>query len=222
MAITNTNNDEKRGPLANLRISDSPVVLAVDDMAANLTKIANMLPEDYEVLVAKSGEEALEALTHSFADVALLDIEMPDMSGIELFEKMQANAEYKGIPVIFVTSDKASTTVQKAITMGAKGYIVKPFDEKTLVAKISHTLAQSKGNQALFFLRRKMREIIELCRAGDVPKVEETMAEIPKNVYNSYVFLMLNRVLFALHNRDFKQAREVTDDFLKDLEATKA
>jgi len=209
--------DDSPQPFTNIRVSDTQVILAVDDVPANFAAITNLLPESYEISIAKSAKEALEILAHSFVDLILLDIEMPVMSGIEMFEEMRKNPDYKSIPVIFVTSDKDSDTVKKVVSMGAKGYIVKPFDSKTVLDKMHRVLAAASQDQAALFLQRKIKTVIDCCGSGNVSLAENTMKELPKNVYSKYVFLKLNRVISALHNRDFNQAMEIAKEIMRGL-----
>jgi len=209
--------EDRDSALGNVRISNRQIILVVDDMPANFTMIMNMLPASYEISTAKSGPEALDLLDRSFVDLALLDIEMPEMSGIELFQKMQENPDYDSIPVIFVTSDKDTQTVQRAITLGAKDYIVKPFNERTLQAKVARALKGNLMDQAELFLRRKVKVIQECCWNGNIGLAEITMREIPKSVYSKFVFHRLSRVLMALRNRDVKQASEIAEEIMKEL-----
>jgi len=215
--ILKVENDET--PFTNVRVSKRQVILAVDDMPANLSAIINLLPETYEVRPAKSGKDALDMLSHFFVDLALLDIEMPGMSGLELFEKMQENPATKGIPVIFVTSDKDGDTVRKTIGMGARDYIGKPFDAQTLVTKVRRALSLPGEDQAIVFLELKIRQVIDCCAHGDTPKAEAIMKELPQDVYSRYVFLKFSRIQTALHNRDFGRAKTIAEEMIKELKA---
>jgi CheY-like chemotaxis protein len=213
--------EEKRvdidSPYQNLRVSDRYIILVVDDVATNFTTVMEMLPESYEVCTAKSGMDALEILSHSFADLALLDIEMPGMSGIDLFKEMLENPDYNTIPVIFVTSDKDSDTVQSTIAMGAKDYIVKPFNGKTLLSKIQRVLAAAPEDQSLVYLRSKLKKIIDCCSRGKASAAETIVAEFPDNIYSLFVSLKLKRIVTAIHNRNPSMAIEIAEQMLKEI-----
>ncbi|MDR1785037.1 MAG: response regulator [Spirochaetaceae bacterium] len=210
-------NSEDVDPFTKIRVSNGQVILVVDDAPVNFTVIKNMLPEFYTILPARSGPEALEALGRTFVDLALLDIDMPGMSGIELFAKMQEHPDYRSIPSIFVTGEKDSSTIQRVIAMGAKDYILKPYDEKTLLSKVMRVLKESAADQAELFLLRKLRITVDACMRGDVEKAEAALSEVPNNVYSMYVFLKFKRILSALHNRDFNRAKECADEIIMGL-----
>jgi putative two-component system response regulator len=117
---------------------DKKVILAVDDMPEILYSIASILQDDYDVLIAVNAMSAQEALTKSVkVDLILLDIEMPGMSGIEFLEELQKNFKYSAIPVVFITGNTDSKTVNKAIKKGGKGYITKPFTRDALLESVN-------------------------------------------------------------------------------------
>jgi PleD family two-component response regulator len=117
-------------------------ILVVDDMPTNLRTIKVILEKDYHVLLAKSGELALFILDGTKVDLVLLDIEMPDMSGFELFGKIREHPNGKDVPIIFVTSHTATDLIRSAYSVGATDYIVKPIHAEVLLKKISAVLPQ--------------------------------------------------------------------------------
>ncbi|MDR2792477.1 MAG: response regulator [Treponema sp.] len=117
-------------------------VLAVDDMPTNLRTIKVILEDAYTVLVAKSGELALEILNERTVDLILLDIEMPAMSGFEVMEKIRQLPKASGVPVIFVTSHASEDLIRTAGDLGVADYIVKPILPETLKKKIAAVFAK--------------------------------------------------------------------------------
>ncbi|MDR1948098.1 MAG: response regulator [Spirochaetaceae bacterium] len=116
------------------------IVLAVDDMPVNLTAIKNILHDDFDVRPAKSVKTALAMLNTIKADLILLDIEMPEMSGFEFLNHIRNDAgqpEQKNIPVIFVTSHAAEDFIARANTCGVEGYVIKPIIPAVLLEKIN-------------------------------------------------------------------------------------
>jgi CheY-like chemotaxis protein len=211
------NNAADSQPLANVRVSNRPKILVVDDSPLIITVIRSMLSSLYEVSGVNSGEEALQALSCSFFDLALLDIIMPGMTGIELLQKMRATPEYGSIPVIFITSVQNDSTIKKAIDLGVSDYIVKPFEDRTLQAKVYRALRAATDDQSVLFLERKVNTIISSCMTGDMNVAQTAVNEIPKDVYSKFVFLKLHRVLVSLHNRDFNQAKDVASEIIAGL-----
>ncbi|MDR1966245.1 MAG: response regulator [Synergistaceae bacterium] len=116
------------------------VVVAIDDDATNLTKIREILGSKYDVRLCKSGKMALVVLAETKADLILLDVEMPGMTGFDLMDEMKARFPDMDIPVIFVTSHATPQFVSLAVRQGAKGYIVKPFEPGTLLTKVQEVL----------------------------------------------------------------------------------
>jgi CheY-like chemotaxis protein len=115
------------------------IVLAVDDMPLNLTTIRTILRNDFDVRLAKSPTAALSMLNTVKVDLALVDIEMPEMSGFEFVERLRNNPEHpehKDIPVIFVTSHETPDILER-ITSCDAGYVIKPVVPRVLLEKVN-------------------------------------------------------------------------------------
>lgn len=113
-------------------------ILVVDDDMMNLKRTKLILEKQYDLVLAKSGEEALDKLKEGAIDLILLDIEMPGMSGIETFNRMKEdNVE---VPVIFLTASGDEDDVVAAISLGAVNYLKKPFLPKELRERIAKEL----------------------------------------------------------------------------------
>lgn len=100
--------------------------------------------EDYDVELFESGEKLIEYMGLKIPDLVLLDISMPGMTGIEVFECMKSNKRWEDIPVIFLTGMEDKSTVLKCIGKGADAYLVKPVLRKRLVAKIEEIFEKYK------------------------------------------------------------------------------
>lgn len=110
-------------------------ILVVDDDSLNLARTKMILGEDYVVLTAESGMEALDKLKVNEVDMVLLDIDMPKMNGIETFERMKDFAA--DIPVIFLTASGLEDDVVSAIKLGAVNYLKKPFRPQELRRRVA-------------------------------------------------------------------------------------
>ncbi|GAB6391096.1 MAG: response regulator [Treponematales bacterium] len=199
-----------------IRISDTPVILAVDDMPIQGVVVKGCLP-NYKVFTAKSAKEALDFLGNAFADLVLLDIEMPEMNGIEMFGKMRETPDFRSIPVVFVTSAAEKERVRTVLVMGAKDFIVKPFTPANLQEKVRNVLGKATEDQAVIFLRGRMKTVIEHCERGNIAAAENTLGMVSPDVFNRGLILKLNRVLTALHNRNFNGAKALAGEILKEL-----
>ncbi len=114
-------------------------ILVVDDDTMNLMRTRMILEKHYDVLLADSGEEALERLKREKVDLVLLDIEMPNMNGIETFERMKEECSLE-IPVIFLTASGEKGNVLNAIKLGAVNYLKKPFLPQELLKRVAQEL----------------------------------------------------------------------------------
>ena len=116
-------------------------ILVVDDDSMNLTRTKIILGKDYDVLLAGSGVEALVKLKSETVDMVLLDIDMPEMNGIETFERMKEFAA--DIPVIFLTASGLEEDVHNAINLGAVNYLKKPYRPQELIKRVAQELEKS-------------------------------------------------------------------------------
>lgn len=100
--------------------------------------------EGYDVIAVSSGIEALKTITEEKVNLMLLDINLPDINGIELYKKIK---EDKDIPTIFLTANDLEPTIVQALDMGADDYITKPFKTRELISRINSVLRRSYKNE---------------------------------------------------------------------------
>jgi len=115
-------------------------ILIVDDSAVIRNILLNELKEDFQVFLAKDGEDALLQLQRIKPDLIIADLIMPIMGGLELIKTIRQNPQSKHIKIIALTSDKQKKTVLDAFQSGVDDYIVKPFDNKELEARVIRLL----------------------------------------------------------------------------------
>lgn len=115
-------------------------ILIVDDDRVNLIVAKRLLSKNYEVITADSGMKALELLADARVDLILLDLQMPEMDGLEVMHRLQDNEELSMIPVIFLTADDREETESKCFEMGAVDYIKKPFVPIIMEKRIHRTI----------------------------------------------------------------------------------
>ena len=104
---------------------------------------------DFEVVSALNGVEALKILSssHEVPDLILCDIMMPEMDGYELFRKVSENPMWARIPFVFVTAKTDPDDIRLAKMLGVDDYIVKPYEEKDLLASINGKIKRHKRNK---------------------------------------------------------------------------
>lgn len=120
-----------------LVIDDSPVMRQVICRSLRLSGLAFS-----ECVEASNGEQALELLHQQPVDVILCDINMPQMDGEQLLEKIEKDPKLSSIPVLIVTADATAPRVQRMLGLGAQGYLLKPFSPERLRSEIRRILPQ--------------------------------------------------------------------------------
>jgi DNA-binding response OmpR family regulator/DNA-binding CsgD family transcriptional regulator len=124
---------------------NSDVVLIVDDVSDNLSVLHDALDESgYTVLIATSGEAALQRALQALPDVVLLDAMMPGMDGFEVARRLKATAETAHIPIIFMTGLTETEHLVAALESGAVDYVTKPIKPKEVLARMGVHLAGAR------------------------------------------------------------------------------
>lgn len=143
-------------------VSDGPSgsLLVVDDDEANRAMLARRLVRlGYNVTVAENGRRALDALQAERFDLLLLDIQMPELNGYEVLERLKADPALRDIPVIVLSASDETERVARCIEMGAEDYLPKPFDPVLLQARIGASLEKKRlRDREVSYLRQIQEE----------------------------------------------------------------
>lgn len=115
-------------------------VLAVDDAAFILSRIADALGRHYNVVTVNSGARALKYLDQNKPDLILLDIRMPLKDGFEILREIQTLEDRADIPVIMLTGMEDKRSVMTGIELGVRDYILKPFAPSDLLERVQRVL----------------------------------------------------------------------------------
>ncbi len=132
-------------------------ILVVDDVPVNIEVLAGILGDDYNVLVATSGAQALEMATQQ-PDLILLDIMMPEMDGYEVCRRLKSAPAISGIPVIFVTGMDDAEDEIKGLSLGAVDYLTKPIHVAITLARIKSHLELKQNRDELQELNRNLKQ----------------------------------------------------------------
>jgi diguanylate cyclase (GGDEF)-like protein len=116
-------------------------ILVVDDQAINIRTINEVLKNDYEVLMATSGEQALKQVATHHPDLILLDIIMPGMDGHQVCKKLKEDPDTANIPIIFITAQNDDAEEVYGFEIGAVDFISKPINPVIVKARIRNQLA---------------------------------------------------------------------------------
>lgn len=120
-------------------------IALVDDDRNILTSVSMALEaEAFEVMTFSDSEEAFRALAQRPADIAVLDIKMPRLNGMELLQKLRQNQNTTLMPAIFLTSKDEEIDEIMGLSMGADDYITKPFSQRLLVERIRAILRREQ------------------------------------------------------------------------------
>ena len=116
-------------------------LLIVDDKPQNLRLISDFLAEQgFELMLTRSGAQALEKIELAMPDLVLLDVTMPNMDGFEVCRRLKSNARTAALPVIFMTALDDTAHKVEGFRLGAVDYITKPIQREELLARIQHHL----------------------------------------------------------------------------------
>ncbi|KOO59674.1 chemotaxis protein CheY [Rheinheimera sp. KL1] len=145
-------------------MTEKQSLLLVDDEPTNLRVLRTVLQEQYRLLFAKSGEEALQLLEKEQADLILLDVMMPGLTGFDVCARLKANPLTCAIPVIFVTALKDEMDETKGFEVGAVDYITKPISPAVVRARVKTHLSLVQAQE---LKQTRLQVIQRLGRAAE-------------------------------------------------------
>jgi putative two-component system response regulator len=137
-------------------------ILVVDDNLANLKNIQLQLSDDYQVVLAKSGSQALQICIQILPDLILLDVDMPEMDGFETLRRIKGNPLLRRIPVIFLTANHDMATEIRALESGVVDFITKPVEKSILHHRLQLHLNLARYQQNLEETVKELEDSIVL------------------------------------------------------------
>lgn len=151
--------------MASLVDISGSIILVVDDNPVNIGIIENILEKSgYSTISATSGAGCIEAVSEFDPDLVLLDIFMPQMSGIEVCRLLRKDSRKNDMPVIFVTANTDNEVLKEAFEAGGADYVCKPVNKIELLARIKSTLTQKKLMERLF-MEERLHGVLEMAGA---------------------------------------------------------
>ena len=155
-------------------------ILVIDDQPINVQLLKRKLErEGLEVVAAYNGRDGLALIKREKPDLVLLDVMMPDMDGIEVCQRMQADEETRPIPVIFITARTTKESKLEGLGVGAVDYITKPIDLDETLARVQTQLRFVTINREILELQRRLEESR---RAATIGAVTEGIAHYLNNL----------------------------------------
>ena len=164
-------------------MNDRLTMLIVDDVEINRAILAQFFAEDYQIVEAGNGQEALDIIESQRIDIVMLDLVMPIMGGMELLSIMHKSEKLNQIPVIVTTSQGAVNSEVQAMERGAADFITKPYNPTIVRCRVHNVMARMenewrKMEQAAQDVQlREMRHNIEIDRLTGIYNHEAFLAK---------------------------------------------
>src|SRR2546422_1098621 len=146
-----------------------PRILIIDDDQSLLESYTVLLEDEFQVSTAESGEKGLEVLRHEDVHLILLDVRLPDISGIEVLRRIKVLDE--NVDVIMITAVKDVRVAVEAIKLGAYDYLEKPFEIDEILALMRRTLEHQNLLREVLYLRDLRAEVDRCFVVGRSPKM---------------------------------------------------
>ncbi|MCC5085453.1 HD-GYP domain-containing protein [Xanthomonas campestris] len=149
-------------------------LLCVDDESSNLATLRQLLRDDYPLVFAKSGGEALDAVARHAPALILLDVELPDMDGYAVARTLKQDPDSTAIPILFVTSRSTEHDERTGLEAGAADYVSRPYSAALLKARIATHLTLAENVR----LAQQYRDAIHLLGTAGQGQDADTGAHI--------------------------------------------
>jgi CheY-like chemotaxis protein len=188
----------------------APSILVVDDQPINVQLLKRKLErEGIQVTTAYNGIEALELVKRAKPDLILLDVMMPDMDGIEVCQRLQADEQTRSIPIIFITARTTKEGKIEGLSVGAVDYITKPIDLDETLARVQTQLRFVAINREMIDLQRRL---VEARRAATIGAVTQGIAHNLNNLLGVVIgYLDLIKAYYDKPEQVRKNAQHVED-----------
>lgn len=160
------------------------VILVVEDNKDMRDYIRSILAEYYNVLEASQGEEALALLHANNVDFIISDLMMPVMDGMELSRRVKNDFSISHIPFLMLTAKTSDEARLESYKMGADAFLLKPFDENMLLARISNILENRKRFQQKFSIDMNTDSLEVEENSGDKKFLNKAMSVVKENYKN--------------------------------------
>ncbi len=180
-------------------------ILIVDDDEGNRAMLSRRLQRlGFQTTVAEDGRSALEKLKGGQFDLMLLDIQMPELNGYQVLERLKADSALRNIPVIVLSASDEIEKVARCIEMGAEDYLPKPFDPVLLQARIGASLEKKRlRDREVSHLRQIQEEkkrsddLLHIILPHDVAQELKTTQEVKPRRFENVGVLFCDIVSFT-------------------------
>ena len=166
--------------------------------------------ENFNVMSVEFASDAIKTISNNHVDLILLDVNLPDMDGFELFKEIK---KIKDIPIIFLTANDLEVSVVRGLDMGADDYITKPFKARELVSRIKNVLRRVNNSQDNNLI--KIRDIVIDLKQAKVFKnnVDVMLTALE---YKILITLALNPNTVFTREKILADIWDVNEDYVND------
>lgn len=175
---------EKEDAVIDVPRNGKMVVLVVEDNKDMRDYIRSILAEYYNVLEASQGEEALNILRSNNVDFIISDLMMPVMDGMELSRRVKNDFSISHIPFLMLTAKTSDEARLESYKMGVDAFLLKPFDENMLLARISNILENRRRFQQKFSIDMNTDSLEVDENSGDKKFLNKAMSVVKENYKN--------------------------------------
>ena len=160
-------------------MKDKPVILIVDDQPQNIELLeAYLAPQDYEIVTAANGEEALGKLSGNQIDLILLDIIMPGMDGFEVARRVRQDDMHRLLPIILITVLRETEDRVKGIEAGCDDFISRPVDKIELLARVRSLLKVKAYNDLMSNYQKELAAEV----TGRTEELKQTLENLQQDI----------------------------------------
>lgn len=198
-------------------------MLIVDDKEINRAILASYFRDEFNILQAEDGQETLDYVYSQPVDIIMLDLVMPQMSGMEVLDKLKTNPRYSDIPVIVTTSVNDTTSEAFSMERGAADYITKPYNPIIVRCRVFNVLGRKENEQLKLHQSVQERRISEMQQIIDIDQLTGLLTQntflqqlpsiINDDCHTRYYVIYLDISCFKLINELFNM--ETGDIILK-------
>jgi DNA-binding NtrC family response regulator len=196
---------------------DIKTILAIDDDITILTQIRTILEGYYEVSLAKNTDIAKKILNSTRVGLVLLDMNMPEGSGMDFLEQIHKDPNTYHIPVIIVSSEGTANVIIDSKKNGAVDFIVKPFSAQILTDKIKGVLKTARKKINKDSLLRKLKSLENACITGRSNQVEELVEDLELVYYDSETDTVIADICKFAKNMEYNLVDEKIKPLLEKL-----
>ena len=197
-----------------------PMILVVEDNEDIVDFIISILKNDYKLFEATDGEDGYKKAVELVPDLIVSDIVMPKLTGDEMCVRLKNNQITSHIPIILLTAKTSSVDKINGLKIGADDYLIKPFNEKELLARINNLIVQRRNLREKYLREAEIHPTEVAVTSADKKFIEAVIQLVEKNISNTefHVELMaaeLRMSRIQLYRKFTSILGEKPTDFIK-------